>query len=177
MVKKIWEFYQYLFYKYYRWSVWLNRGMDPYSYQAGWAFLSLLLFANFLTILCITEIVTGYGFDQFSKLPKIFIIATMTVFLFINYFIFIKNRKYKKIIERYEKEDRKSKIKGNIIAWLCIIITALLVVSSAFLLYKSKPKLINRAHHISLYVDQRTLFSQEEQLINSREPLLDFNNS
>ena len=73
MVNKIWEFYEYLFYKYSAWSDWLNCGMNPFPYVGGWGFLTLLVFINFVTILCLVQILTGVGIDQFSNLPKIII--------------------------------------------------------------------------------------------------------
>src|ERR1700733_14180534 len=96
MIKNIYKGYEYLFYKFYSWDVWLNCGKDPFPYQAAWYTLSFLVYMNFLAILMILEIFTGYGFDQigYSGYQKIIVIALGFSFLILNYFIFIRKKIY-----------------------------------------------------------------------------------
>ncbi len=165
MVRKIWEFYEYLFYKYTTWSEWLNLGMNPYAYQGGWGFLSLLLSFNFLTFLFILQIIIGYGFEQFASLPKWVIISISLVFLKINHVLFLKDRKYKAIIKKYENEDRKSKIKGNILAWGCIIFTIIAFISSAELASILRPPATESKHIIYMNKNQQSAMSQQDEML------------
>lgn len=108
-------YYQYLFYKYYSWNIFTN---DRTRYEFGWALLSIAEYFNFLTLLLIMQLFTGYGFEQFSNLSKVQITLVWIIFLGFNYIILISNKKYLTIIERFKNENSRSKMIGNLIAFL-----------------------------------------------------------
>lgn len=121
-MKKIYRGYQYLFYKFYAWDLWLH-GEKDFPYQAAWFTLSFLIYMNFVFLMAVSEVITGYGFEQFMSLSNLNKIAIGTGFLIFNYFLFVRKRKYKKIVKQFENEDRKSRIIGNIFAWGYVFLT------------------------------------------------------
>ncbi len=124
--------YQYLYYKFYASSVWWRRGKDPFSYQTGLYVITTLSFMNFLTLLALSEVLTGFGYEQicYSKLNAVLLGSTI---LFINYALLVRNEKYLKIIKKFRNEDKKTRIKGNIYALLYVVFTLLLLGFSGFL--------------------------------------------
>lgn len=141
-MKKIWDMYQYLFYKYYTWNLWLNRGMDPFAYQAGITVLSLLIVINIMTLLEIINIVAGVDLLQLGN-PKLSLTIMTIAFCYINLLIFKSHKRYKKIIKRFEQEDRKSKILGNMFAWFCFLGSFAILIGTAFLERYFNPNITN----------------------------------
>jgi hypothetical protein len=141
IIKKTSTGYQYIFYKLSRWDWynWGNRNLAGASWTGLFA-LSFLLWAHFLNFLTLLEIITGYGFkDLFSK-PEI--IGITSVFLYVNYLVLFRNKKYLKIINQFEKEDKKSRIKGNIFTWLFVIGTLFINFFFLYLLKILRPNIM-----------------------------------
>lgn len=120
-MRKLCYYYQYLFYKYYCWN--FSRNTDRHAYETGWFLLSLAEYANFLTLLIIIQLFTGFGFSQIFSHPKtvqsnLASVASGLIFIVINYFILIRNKKYVNTIEHFKDENQRSRIIGNIFALL-----------------------------------------------------------
>jgi hypothetical protein len=126
LIKKICMAYQYFFYKCYRVSTLLTP--DEYSfncYKSGWLTLSFLNYINFLALSLISEILTGYGFSQIGY-SKTTVLIPGVFFFILNYFIFIYQEKYKKIIKKFENESKKSRTKGTIFSWIYVVLSFML---------------------------------------------------
>src|SRR5262245_62077377 len=108
MIKKIWIAYQYLFYKFHMWDIraWGKSGDSP---RQAWFSVSLICFIYFLIFSTLLHLLTGYD-DQIFNFPKPLILLVMGVFLIPNYFIFMRNQKYKRILKKFENESRRSRI-------------------------------------------------------------------
>lgn len=116
----IFKYYQYLFYKLYTGYIWLHGEKATAPHEIAWFSLSFLLLLYVYALLIIFEALTGYGFDQVIQ-SKIIIITILTTFTTINYFVFIKKKKYIKVIKRFQNENEKMRIIGNVCVWLFII--------------------------------------------------------
>jgi len=113
---------QYIYYKIFQVH---SRGEDNFVA----AFMSVLtisvvFFLNFMII---------EGFLIRINLISTFIIQTKfesilfgVIIIFINYFLFMHNKKYIKIIKMFENEGKKNKLIGNIIVLFYFISTVLL---------------------------------------------------
>ena len=123
LFRKLCMTYEYIFYKLSSWSEWLNCGRDPFPYQTGWFLLALLFWQNFLVFLMVTQLLFGYGFNNIVSLSKIETLALGSVFLVMNYFFFVRNKKYKKIFKKFENENKKDKLKGTLFVWAYIIVS------------------------------------------------------
>lgn len=70
MINKLYSGYQYVFYKFYTWDVWLHSHNDPFPQNVALFTISLLVWINFLSLLILLELITGYGFDQLKYLSE-----------------------------------------------------------------------------------------------------------
>ena len=135
--KSIVNFYQYLFYKFYSWHVFLHKG-KYFPHNTAWMTISLIESFNFLNLLMMLQILTGYQFIKLffsdSGVKTSSMIIIYLVFNFFDYFFLMKNKKYIKIVKRYEKEDRASRIKGNIFTWSVVFGTIFAEICLAILL-------------------------------------------
>ena len=87
MIINIWRklccIYQYLFYKFYSWHVWLNGG-DYYSEQTACVTLSFLVGVEIFPLLITMQILTGYGFEQIAN-SKFHILLVQLPFWVLNH--------------------------------------------------------------------------------------------
>lgn len=117
-------FYKYIFYRIF--SLYRKKNdIDESSYTAM-IFVNLLMFMNVFFIVGIL--------NNFKLLPIFFrsktqVIIFIIVLLFINYFIFLRKKKYERFCDKFErKANSKSKEKGWLIVLYFIISAFLLIV-------------------------------------------------
>ena len=97
------KLYQYLYYRLYSWNIktWGNEDMPQWNALYGVSFMM------FLNLGLIALLLQSFGIDIFSResIPKKGIIIIALLILFINYFLFIKNKKYLSLKKKFEKEN------------------------------------------------------------------------
>ncbi len=111
--------YNYLFYKFYSWHLWLHKG---YYCPQNTACITLSFFVcvNLLTLSILTQLLIGYGFNQIGKYKQLIIIVPCII-LAMNYVFFLKNKRYTKIINQFKNEDIKKSRLGNIFVLIFIL--------------------------------------------------------
>jgi hypothetical protein len=107
----------YLFYKIYKFALSLKLDDSPYTTLTS---ITLLEFFNLMIIQNLLHI----------KIPvnKYLVWLFVLVLLFVNYLIFLRKKRYLKIIDRYEGQEAKQKIIGSI----CVITYTILTIFFAF---------------------------------------------
>jgi uncharacterized membrane protein len=117
----------YLYYKFYRAT--LVGSLNDIAEFAAMIYLSTLFFLNLLVI--------GGLLRKVDLLPVFFtgkkqVVIFMVCLFLISYFLFLKGKKYKKIIAEYEQESESQRKRGNLIVWLYVIISLAMVFVGAF---------------------------------------------
>ena len=117
----------YLYYKLYRANQ-IGSGKDIAEFSAS-ILLSGLLFSNIL--------VTGAYLRKIDLLPFFFqgkkqVIIFIVLLFIVSNFYFFYNGRFKKIISKYEIENEAQRKRGNLIVWLYVIISFLLIFVVAF---------------------------------------------
>lgn len=98
----------YLYYKVYTFLLHISSGRAPLNRSAAY---SILLFANACTIYIL---ITG-------KFSRLFVFAGLLIGLFV--FIRYRPKNEEIIVEKYRKESNKSRIRGNIIVTIYVLLT------------------------------------------------------
>lgn len=116
----------YLFYKFYRASQ--RSSIPEVAGLLAEIFLTICLSFNFLAIVALLK-----KTDVINYFPSKndFIYISIGIFLLTCLLHFFKFR-YKRIIEKYQNEDRTSKVRGNLIVTLYVILSFVLLLGSAF---------------------------------------------
>ena len=117
----------YLYYKIYRANL-IGSAKDIAEFMAP-LYLSALVFINLFVL--------GAFLRKIDLLPIFFQskkqVVVFIIFLFaFNNFLFLYKKRYKKIISKYEQESEKERKKGNLIVWLYVIISFLLIFVVSF---------------------------------------------
>lgn len=115
---------KYLFYKFYKVIKIIDTDNIP-----EWTTTFLLTILEILNLAVLVELINSYVF----KLPIVQLIENkltlpfVCIILFVpNYYLFIKNKKYLLIEERFTKESPKRKILGNIMLTIYLLLSILL---------------------------------------------------
>ena len=117
----------YLYYKLYKAT--LVGSLKDIAEWAAMIYFSGLIFVNLF--------VAGAFLRKVDILPIFFtgkdqVIAFMIVLFIGAYFLFLHKKRYKIIIAKYEKESEQKRKKGNMVVWLYVIISFLLIYFVAF---------------------------------------------
>jgi uncharacterized membrane protein len=88
-------------------------------------------------LLGINIFVIGALLKKIDLLPIFFsskrqAMAFMVSLFILSYFMFLYNKRYKKIIAEYEQESEVQRKRGNLIVWLYVIVSFLLIFAVAF---------------------------------------------
>jgi len=119
MKSKLLRYYEYLYYKLYSWHVLLHKGKYGPE-RATWYLISFLCYLNFLTILLLLQIFTGYGFIELCD-SNVNCLMFGVVFVVLNYFIFIYKNKYKIINLEFSQQNKRQNFVGTVFVWIYMI--------------------------------------------------------
>ena len=122
---------KYIFYKIYTWSLKANGKSDLPHYNTIIG-ISFLMGINLLTISIILSIVSRIKLVTSS--PTILLGGISSILVF-NYFYFIYDNKYLKIIKHYRNIDDRLKIKGALATVCYIVFTFVFFCLSVYILY------------------------------------------
>lgn len=125
--------YGYLFYRLYTWgSRYLGESDIPEFY--GFLWLTLLIYVNLLTIIIFTGRLLGLMMPFASGVAgKIEIVSILAVLGLINYCLFIRGKKYKVILAKYETESDFDRRRGNSLC-LAYVVASLMALSLLFII-------------------------------------------
>ena len=105
--------YQYIYYRLYKIAVVTEKLWSPGMRIPEWVAIVLMLIfllLNALTVLIFHAIITKHYVD----LNNFHAVSFLIVIFLINYFLFIRNQRYLKIAEKFDKETKRQKIKKTI---------------------------------------------------------------
>jgi len=118
--------YEYFYYKLYIWHIYLHKGKCHPETSARVA-LSFFMGVNIINVLVILNYVTGYQVLQLiNNLPKITLIIFILSLDQANSFYLNYKGRYKGIVNKLNKEDKKDRIIGNVIVWFFMMFTIFL---------------------------------------------------
>lgn len=120
----------YLYYRLYAWNLatWGKSDVPQFNAMYGVATVS---YANLLAIAM--PIVGMTGNRLISGAQKYQIAAIAIVWAFINYWLLVRNGKYKGIAARFSKEQPVASMRNMIFCWLYVILSIVGVAVSALL--------------------------------------------
>lgn len=121
------KIFDYLYYKIYKAT--LTGSVKDIAGFAASIYFAGLIFVNLFVI--------GAFLRKIDSLPFFFSekkqVITFIIFLFVGcYFLFLYNKRYKKIIAKYEQESDEERRKGNLVVRLYVIVSFLLFITLAF---------------------------------------------
>lgn len=125
--------YKYFFYRTYKWQ--LKLGDKNIPQVTAILVNSILLFLNLLTVIIWFQIMTGYKI----QIENLYAITGTSLILLINYFIFLYNNKFKRIIAEFDSEtELQSARRGT----LCLVyeIGTFLSFFGSILIFSPTPK-------------------------------------
>ncbi len=119
--------FDYLYYKLYRAT--LHGSLRDIAAFATTCYFSLLIFLNIF--------VAGVFLRKVDFLPfflhnKVQVVIFICLFIALNYFLFVHSGRYKQIIKHYEHESESNRKTGNLIVWIYVLISFLLIFVVAF---------------------------------------------
>jgi hypothetical protein len=112
-------FFEYLYYRLYSWNLRKHGERDTPQWNALFA-VSFMMFEN----LCLIGlIIQFFGIRVFSShsVPKLQVAFVMFSIYIINYWIFVRNKNYKKIHKKYSNESSNIKKRKAIWLWVYFI--------------------------------------------------------
>jgi|SRR5690606_19222204 len=113
------KYYNYLFYKFYSFFLKIGEGDDP-EFKAI-IFFSLWDIIYFVTILITLGGITGFrSFD--SSYDKIIGVGVSLIIVAINYFLFVKKRRYQKIKEKYDKSQPFNRGQSRLVMFVFLML-------------------------------------------------------
>lgn len=130
------KFIDNLYYRFYRFITYLGEETIP-RYNAV-LLMSILAILNFITVVVILMIVSRRII--IVDLPKAYLFVIGLVIIAMNSYIVFAKKRYLDIERRYEKEDRKLRIKNNLKAVSYVIMTILLFICSLLYLNENPIK-------------------------------------
>lgn len=113
------KIFDYLFYKVYKLINHLGN-TDFYPEANTWFISSTFLWLNFLAILNFTELRLERALTN-----KSYVIVFYIIYLILTYIYFLKNDRYKSIIQAYDKQTGTAKKWGTIAVAIYILVTLL----------------------------------------------------
>lgn len=126
----IYTAYQYVFYKCFKFLWTINRnwlGLREESYIRSVAhstllFITFIFNANIVSFVVIIGVFKGYDLlHLFAHSPFLSLVIAL-ILLLINYLILFPKKQYKKIINKFENESRRSRVIGNILVASYVLI-------------------------------------------------------
>jgi len=125
MVRSIKFVYEFIFYMLYKYAAKSEKGWETgrgIPHWIGVFSLSCLLFINIITCVVIV-----YHYFPFSiSLTKYHALSLILLLYYINYVIFIKHRKYLKLVKKFSNHFMNKKVLQEIFFWSYIILTFVL---------------------------------------------------
>ena len=125
-------FLEYIFYRIYRFQFLVGNHLTPVG-TTILGLTSLIMFNLFSTFIIINYL-TGYHIIFFNSSKLTALIFFILILLIICYLFLFKER-YKTILKKYQKENKKEIRKGNLHIILFILFTLALLYFSLYLLY------------------------------------------
>jgi hypothetical protein len=119
--------FDYLFYKIYRAT--LLGSLKDIAAFATTCYFSLLIFIN---IYVAAAFLKKIDLIPFFVTRKIQLGILICLFIAINYFFFIHSGRYKQIIMNYEQEVESRRKRGNLIVWVYVLVSFLMIFAIAF---------------------------------------------
>ena len=118
------KFYQYIYYRIYKWNL-RNSGINDLPQYNAMFGLSFLIFFNIYIVPELIQSLTGFWIS-FEKDEYKIVVAIFAVIIFIiNYFAFVKNRKYLKLVEKFKDETPAESRRGTIMIIVYIFLSFL----------------------------------------------------
>jgi hypothetical protein len=105
--------YQYIFYRLYSWCISNGEHSPIYAFATIFG----LTWFNILTIMSIVEIQLNKRFDM---IPQPILLAILLIFMYLQYLVLLRDKKYKQIVQVYSKY-KFSKAIGNFLVWIYIL--------------------------------------------------------
>jgi hypothetical protein len=102
---------KYLFYKSYKFQQKIGHSDDPAFFAALTLALSIIIYS--IDLIMIVSLLFRVDFPLFNNMLISGILSIIVILFF--YFYFVHNKKYLKILDKYESENRSQQILGNII--------------------------------------------------------------
>ena len=119
--------FDYLYYKLYRAT--LLGSLRDIAAFATTCYFSLLIFLNIIVVGAFLKKVELLPFFLYGKVQVAIFICS---FIALNYFLFVHSGRYKQIIKHYEQEAESNRKKGNLIVWVYVLVSFLLIFAVAF---------------------------------------------
>jgi hypothetical protein len=119
--------FDYLFYKLYRAT--LLGSLKDIAVFAATCYFSLLIFLNIFVVGAFLRKIDVIPVFLYGKVQLAILIC---IVIAINYFIFVHSGRYKQIIMDYEQEVESRRKKGNLIVWLYVLGSFLMIFAVAF---------------------------------------------
>lgn len=126
--------YKYIFYKFYKWAEKLHGDRESHEFTAFFS-LTFLIYANLISIFLAMKIVLNFSIAHI-ELSKLEIGIYSLIPAIPQYFLLLHRKKYLKILKEFGTEDKRKSIKGDIYAWLYIIITFVILFGLVFIQMK-----------------------------------------
>ena len=88
-------------------------------------------------LIALNLFVIGAFLRKIDMLPGFFtskaqVIVFMVLFFLLAFFLFLRNKRYKTIIEKFDQESDAERRKGNLFVWIYVILSFALVFAVAF---------------------------------------------
>jgi hypothetical protein len=109
--------YYYIYYKLYKFVCKTNKGIAEW---ASMIFYSLLLFFNIVTVLYYLHLLKS---GVLVRNGQGVMVSTEVFLLIINYALFIRNRRYLKVLKKYSNETNTYRFIGSFLVILYIILS------------------------------------------------------
>jgi len=119
--------YEFFFYRFYRWSDFVNRSLNLSTYaimQNALLMISLVWIFNISSVLYIISALTGFIFQASALL---YVVCFCTLMIFVNHFYFIKSKRYINIISHFERRETKKMDKMYLIFTLIYMVLSLII--------------------------------------------------
>jgi hypothetical protein len=100
----------YVYYRFYRFQISVGNGIA--AVPISLLFFSMSLMFNFFSMGCLFYGFGGVNIPSGDILP--WVISFLSFGIIINYLLFIKNKRYERVIKNYENETSVSVKKGNL---------------------------------------------------------------
>lgn len=101
--------------------------------------VSVLIFMNIITLFAAIELTTGFSILKFLGNTKITAIVGFVIIMGINYFLFIKDKKYLQIAKEFEEESKTEQRIKLILCWIYVIFSHVILFSVVSILSLYKP--------------------------------------
>lgn len=119
---KIFTAYQYLFYRIYRWQRRLY-GIANMPYITALSVVSVLIWMNLVTLSAVFDLLSGFNILKWLENTIITSIVGFAIILTLNYSLFVKDKRYHRIAEKFERESEIKQRKRLFWCWFYVILS------------------------------------------------------